>query len=69
MQAYLHSKFRIGPHSWHAFSEEKLFDPANPSIHTATKIRKRCACGMMLTTIEPTGNTAAWKTPELADTL
>ncbi len=63
MQNYLHTKFRIGPHTWQPLGEEKLFDPANPSVHTATKIRKRCACGMMLTTIEPTGNAAAWRTP------
>lgn len=69
MQAYLHSKFHIGPHDWHLFNEEKLFDPANPAIHTATRIRKRCACGKMLTTIEPTGNAAAWRNEALAEIL
>ncbi len=69
MQTYLHTKFRIGPHKWHAFSEEKLFDPADPSIQTAVKIRKRCACGVMLTTIEPTVNLTALKAPALAETL
>lgn len=63
MLTWLHTKFHIGPHRWQPFGEEKLFDPGNPSVQTATKIRKRCACGMVLTTIEATGHGAPVRTP------
>ncbi len=59
MLTYLHTKFRIGRHHWESCGEEKLYDPANPSIQTAVKIRRRCACGLMLTKLESTGNLAA----------
>ncbi|WP_443748170.1 hypothetical protein [Asticcacaulis solisilvae] len=61
MLTLLHTKFGIGPHRWQAFGEEKLFDPENPSVQTAVKIRRRCACGTMLTTMETTGFTTAAK--------
>lgn len=66
MLTYLHNKYHIGPHRWYAFGEEKLFDPANPSVQTAVKIRKRCACGLVLTTLEATGNIAALRAEPVA---
>ncbi len=63
MLTLLHTKFGIGPHHWQAMGEEKLYAPEDPSVHTATKIRKRCACGMVLTTLETTGHVAAPKSP------
>lgn len=65
----LHTKYGIGPHHWRPFGEEMLFDPEDPSVHTATKVRKRCACGKMLTTIHPTGYVAGHKTPALTQVL
>lgn len=69
MLTYLHNKFHIGPHRWHAFSEEKLFDPANPSIQTAVKIRRRCDCGVVLTTLDTTPNIATLQTLAFTQTL
>jgi len=69
MLTLLHTKFHIGPHRWQAFGEEKLYDPGNPSVHTATKIRKRCACGMVLTTLETTGHVAPVRAPAVTQTL
>jgi hypothetical protein len=69
MLTWLHTKFHIGPHRWQPFGEEKLFDPENPSVHTATKIRKRCACGVVLTTLETTGRSAPAGTPTVTQTL